>query len=136
MVPGFLEGTGEAAEYLFDTGSGQPTDITPKGASFTEAYKAKWGTAPTYIGLAQYVSMQVMTDAIERAGSLDKEAIINALEQTDYSGEFLGRLVFSQNHEAKAGIPYRVYVAFQIQNGTIQVVWPDEYKTAEIKLPP
>jgi len=135
ITPGLIAETGEASEFLIDPASGQFTDATDEGASFTAAFKERFSRDPTYTALLQYGAMEIMADAIERANSLEKDAIVDALKETDYSGVFIGRVVFSDTNEARAGLPYRAYQTLQVQNGTLQAIWPFDYKTADFKLP-
>jgi branched-chain amino acid transport system substrate-binding protein len=55
-------------------------DVTKK---FEAAYREHFDTFPESYALEAYDSMMIMADAIERAGSLDPDAIIAALEATD-----------------------------------------------------
>jgi ABC-type branched-subunit amino acid transport system substrate-binding protein len=50
---------------------------------FEETYRKKFEIFPESFTLEAYDSMMLMADAIERAGSLDPDAIITALEETD-----------------------------------------------------
>lgn len=53
---------------------------------FIKDYKAKYGEVPSALGALGYDGAFIMADAIKRAGSTDKEAIISALKTTSYDG--------------------------------------------------
>ena len=48
---------------------------------FKEAYQEMWGELPGMMGVATYEGVYVAAEAIRRAGSLDSEAIIKALDE-------------------------------------------------------
>jgi len=50
-----------------------------------------------------YLPMQILADAIERAGSLDKEKVNDALAQTDLNN-ISGRIVFDENQFSRLPI--------------------------------
>jgi branched-chain amino acid transport system substrate-binding protein len=56
----------------------------PKVGTYVENYKAKFdGKVPGMLGADTYDAVYIAKNAIERAGTLNKEAIKNALETTD-----------------------------------------------------
>ena len=48
-----------------------------------------------------YAGIQILADAIERAGSLESEAVIAALSETDMKTISSPRLVFNENQSAR-----------------------------------
>jgi branched-chain amino acid transport system substrate-binding protein len=64
-----------------------------------------------------YDAVQVMADAINRAGEVDSSAIRDALEKTNYLG-ISGRVKFDQNQHSQP----RCSIT-QIQNGVNKVVY-------------
>jgi len=84
--PKLLEIAGRAAEgvYCF---SNPTADYLPAAKDFTAAYKARYKQAPDAYGPLAYDGMKLMADAITRAGSTDKTAIVKALKETkDFNG--------------------------------------------------
>ena len=55
-------------------------------ANFVKEYQAKYGELPTAFAALAYDGAMMMFDAIEKAGSTDAAAIVNALKETDYTG--------------------------------------------------
>jgi branched-chain amino acid transport system substrate-binding protein len=81
--PFFIKAVGKNAQYLFDIVEWE-ADINKPGAKETnEKYKAKYGYNLTGEAVDAYVAMYVIKDALERAGSLDKDAIRKALAETN-----------------------------------------------------
>ncbi len=61
--------------------------------AFEAEYRKHFDTFPESYALEAYDSLRLLADAINRAGSIDADAIISALEATDMQGA-LGRLYF------------------------------------------
>ena len=73
--------------------------ITDKTIPVREAYIEMWGHLPTWTGGATYdVIRFILPDAIERAGTIETEAVIKALEETDLYGT-QGRVAFTSSHD-------------------------------------
>lgn len=70
---------------------------------FYEAYKKRWGSElqAGHMPSEAYDSVFVMAKAMEKAGSLDQDKLIKALEETDYQGS-IGKIRF-KDHEIVFG---------------------------------
>ncbi len=141
--PGFWEGSDGAAEYTvvdLINGGNAPGNITPWTSKFVTAYEARWGIEPEGYGTSSsYMAVYAFKDAIERAGTLDAEAVVAALETMDLMGVY-GRMRFDpKSHQI---IPSddpeegAVGSVFQWQAGQRVVVWPPCAATGELQLPP
>ncbi len=111
--------------------------ITPKTLPYWDAFVKMTGRGgPVYTGPGAYDAVHIYAQAVARAKSVKADAVIKALEETDYIGT-LGRVQFDDNHDVKAG-PGLVNFAFvQWQDGGKQeIVWPSEIRTATAILPP
>jgi branched-chain amino acid transport system substrate-binding protein len=102
--------------------------ITPKTLPFIKKIKSRYGYTPSYCGVC-YDAYQVLKGAIERAGTLDKDAVVAALEKTDYVGAS-GRIAFTQKgeqwvHDVVFGPGYTTTTIIQWINGKPMVIWPD-----------
>ena len=82
----------------FITFGGVPADkLTGKGAEFYANYKAKYNSEPEGYAVYGYEAAKVVLDAIRRAGTKDREAILNAVAETkDFDGA-LGTWSFDEN---------------------------------------
>jgi branched-chain amino acid transport system substrate-binding protein len=81
--PSFLKATGKNARYIFDLVEWE-TDVNKPGAKETnEKFKKRYGYNLAGESVDAYVSMYVLADALERAGSLDPAKIRKALAETN-----------------------------------------------------
>jgi branched-chain amino acid transport system substrate-binding protein len=85
------------------------------------------------------MAVYTLKDAIERAGSLNSDAVVTALEKTDLMGVY-GRIKFNpKNHQVIPSVDPNegaVGTIFQWQAGKRIVVFPPKIAMGEIKLPP
>ncbi|MFQ6015093.1 MAG: ABC transporter substrate-binding protein [Anaerolineae bacterium] len=141
--PGFWEATEGKGEFaianVVNAGNAR-TELTEWAVEFYEAYKERWGIEPEAYGTSSsYMGPYVLKDAIERAGSLDPEAVIKALEETDLMGVY-GRIKFDpQSHQVIPSYDPEegaVGSLLQWQAGERVVIFPPSAAVGEIKLPP
>jgi len=118
----------------------QPIKKWPKTLAFHEAYQKKYGGP---IGAAHgpasaYESVYILKAAIERAGSLDPDAVVAELEKTDYSG-MLGRTRFDKEHQITYGPDPKEAALLGFfqwsKDGKRVIVSPKAVAEAEIWLP-
>ena len=76
-----------------------------------------------------YAAVQILADAIERAGSLDREAIRDAIAATDME-TVSGPVTFRDD-----GTAVITPIYLQYQGGQIQLIWPQEFATADLAYP-
>jgi len=106
---------------------------------YWNAYVKRWGEEPGTESVLGYEALYLLKDAIERAGTLDSDAVIKALEQTDMMG-VRGRIRF----DPKSHIPKfskdpnegLTDTIIQWQKGKRVVVWPLAGAQGPFKLPP
>ncbi|WP_299980664.1 ABC transporter substrate-binding protein [Desulfobacula sp.] len=141
--PGFWKATDGKGEYtlcnVVNAGNA-PSDATPWTMKFYNAYAKKWGVEPEGLGSSSsYMAVYVLKDAIEKAGTLDSDKVITALEQTDVMGVY-GRLRFDpKSHQviaAKDPKDGAVGSILQWQDGKRIVVYPKSIAKGSILLPP
>jgi len=125
----FLEVTGGFGAYETTLNTYARANITDQTIPFWDAFVQEFDTIPIYTA-GTYDAILVLKDAIERAGSLDTDDVIAALEATDLVGA-AGRLVFTgvdtaQPHDVTWGPGYITGVGVQWQDGELKCVWPDE----------
>jgi len=142
--PAMWKETGGKVAYLVGFGGEGGTfpgqEITPLTKPFFEAFKKKWGVEPRGTGnVPSYTVLYMLKDAIERAGTLDVESLITAIEKTDLI-TIGGRLRFDKtNHQAIYGVsPKETLVSqtMQWQDGKRMSIWPPAITVGEFKLPP
>jgi branched-chain amino acid transport system substrate-binding protein len=141
--PGFWKASDGNCEYaVVDVvnGGNAPATITPWTMKFVDAYTKRWGLEPEGYGASSsYMAVYALKDAIERAGTVDPDAVVKALEGIDLEGVY-GRIRFDpKSHQV---IPSQdpkegaVTGVFQWQDGKRVVFWPDAGAAGQLKLPP
>jgi len=118
-----------------------PTKLNPWAERFNQAWIKRWGKEPSgYACSAPYMSLYVLKDAIERANSLESEAVIAALEKTDIKDGVYGRIIFDpkshdivRKHDPAEGA---LGAWFQWQDGKRVSIFPEAVATGDLKLPP
>jgi len=142
--PAMWEQTRGKVAYLVEWGGEGGTlpgqEITPLTKPFFNAFKKRWGVEPRGTGnVPSYTVLYLIKDAIERAGTLDVDALITAIEQTDMITAG-GRLRFDKaSHQAIYGDdPKETLVGQQLQwqDGKRVCIWPPKIAVGEYKLPP
>jgi branched-chain amino acid transport system substrate-binding protein len=143
-APGALKTLGKDIEYSiqveFPIGSSLALKKMPKTGEFLDNFKKKYGKLPeaAAVNSSAYDAVYILAEAIKRAGSLDADKLVTALEATDYRGVG-GRLRFNDKHilifnenPEEAGI----CVIFQWQKGKRVPVYPKFLAEGKVLLPP
>ena len=115
-------------EFIFSTSQWEYHGgiISPETKRFLEDFKALYGFEPSYFAATAYAAGQVLTAAINKAASFDREKVNSTLFGLN-TKSLIGR--FGVN---KRGIQIRNYnLVIQIQQGKKEVVWPQQLITAE-----
>ncbi len=109
---------------------GWSTDLKFQGvAEVLQAHQAKYNKpADALVGVA-YSCIQILANAIERAGRLDKDAIRDNIASTDMT-TVDGPVKFNPD-----GTGQVIGVANQWQNGRQVLVWPREQAVGQIQYP-
>jgi len=124
----FLEVTGGYGAYETTLNTYARVEITDETIDFFDTFIDKFGEIPIYTA-GTYDAIRVLKDAIERAGTLDSDDVVTALEATDLSGP-TGRVVFMGTdtetpHDLTWGPGYVTGLGVQWQDGELVCVWPD-----------
>ena len=133
---GQIEG---ALNVIFELGN-IPSPRWQPSQDFHAAYRARFGRdiQADHGPAPAYESVYVLAEAIEKAGRLDPDAIVTALESTDRIGT-MGRLRFHKGHQAVFGNDPRqeaLACIFQWQkDGKRKIVYPLSIAEGEIVLP-
>ncbi|MCW5839224.1 MAG: amino acid ABC transporter substrate-binding protein [Anaerolineales bacterium] len=128
-TPVWIENLGRAGDYVV-LAPGWHSSMNYAGvAAINARYQAEYGSpALAQVGNA-YAVIQIMADAIERAGTLDRQAIRDAIAATDLD-TVTGHITFFADGTSSVANPL-----VQIVNGTQQVIWPAEFATADFVFP-
>jgi branched-chain amino acid transport system substrate-binding protein len=77
-----------------------------------------------------YALVEILADAIERAGTLDHEAVRDAIAATDGLSTIIGPITFREDGTAPVPNPL-----MQRVGGAIELIWPAESATSELVFP-
>ncbi|MGC8790053.1 MAG: ABC transporter substrate-binding protein [Desulfurella sp.] len=135
----FWKKSNGATEGIISQAEGSPAPITPKTIPFVKEYEKVFGITPAYGGYTTYDAIYVLAQAIKRAKSTNTDALIKALEATNYIGvmghiEFYGK-ESPYAHGIKYGPSYATGVLLQWQHGKLETVWPPHAATAKVIIP-
>lgn len=127
-------------EFAGEGGTLPGQEITALTKPYFDAFKKRWGDEPRGTGnVPSYTVLHLIKDAIERAGTLDVDALVTAIEQTDMV-TVGGRLRFDKtNHQAIYGTNPKETLMGQLlqwQDGKRVCIWPSLIASGEYKLPP
>jgi len=124
LRPEFIEQAGKAGESLMWSPLTLDPVNNPEHKAFAEKIQKRWNVTLTSDHGSGYDGVNNALDSIQRAGSLDPKAIVEALSKLQNKG-ILGRYVFDQkSHTIKDGADFLPVPAAQIKDGKSKVIWP------------
>jgi branched-chain amino acid transport system substrate-binding protein len=127
----FIAAAGQDAEYALGMSLYEPSLPSEGNKEFVKTYREKYNGDPGYYAAFGFVAGTVLEAAVKQAGSIDIEKVRDVLT-TLKLGTVMGK------HEVDPATYMQIGVRgllVQIQNGKREVIWPEEFKTAEPKLP-
>ncbi|HVN22479.1 MAG TPA: ABC transporter substrate-binding protein [Syntrophorhabdales bacterium] len=141
--PGFWKASGGRTEYLLVNlvnAGNSPSKTTPWTMKFCDAYKKKWGLEPEGYGTSSsYMAVYQLKAAIEKANSVDSDAVVKGLEDIDIMGVY-GRMRFDKkSHEIIPSLDPKegaVTSIIQWQAGKRVQVFPPKAADGKILYPP
>jgi len=124
-----------SADYIADGTLGWNIPITKVTGQFCDAISKKLSTSCN-VGThgVNYDAVNVLVNAIQAAGTLNPDALVTALQQTDYIGAS-GRIVFTSAHQALLAPGYVELPIIEWINGQVSVVHPQKF-AAKAYVPP
>jgi branched-chain amino acid transport system substrate-binding protein len=118
-------------EGIFYAVSWHPDTDTPMNAEFVAAYKAKYdGAVPAEDAADGFAAAQVLQAAVEATGGLDQAAIRDYLHANPVD-TILGTLSWDET-----GAPEQAFLLAQWQDGTSQIVLPEDLATTDTIVAP
>jgi branched-chain amino acid transport system substrate-binding protein len=128
---GFPEAVGPLAEGTMVFGYWTANNGNVGGQALYDATKAQFGEGQATHGyIACYAMVQILADAISRAGSTEPDAINNALGQTKDLPTVLAKITIGSDH--RGVIPVS---ALQWQGHKQVTVWPLDQATGKLEAP-
>jgi branched-chain amino acid transport system substrate-binding protein len=128
-VPTWAESLGSSGDYVM-LAPGWHNSVKYPGVDELNAKHQELMKRPAdpIVG-PSYAVIQILANAIERAGKLDRAAIRDAIAATDMD-TVMGHITFKE--DGTGNVPF---VVLQYQNGKSQLVWPKDFATAEFAYP-
>jgi len=132
----FWEATEGKCEHIAIVGypvvAGYP--LTSKTVSTGDAYVERWGEEISGSAAVAFDTVRfILPDAIERAGTIETDAVIEALETVDVETSLARRFVFTSSHDimlvwegSSMSTEYSFMCLFQWQDGLQVPVFPIE----------
>jgi branched-chain amino acid transport system substrate-binding protein len=119
--------TGGKGEYVTTATAFARYGATPSTISFHDRFEKKYGEFPGH-GAMSHEAIMIYKGAVEKAGTLDSDKLVPALEKTDYTGAAY-RFVFRGMddpfpHDVKTGPGYAIAPMVQWVKGEQLAVWP------------
>jgi ABC-type branched-subunit amino acid transport system substrate-binding protein len=101
-----------------------------------DALLERWGEVRTY-AVASYDTVRfILSDALKRAGTIETDPVIKALETTNVETSMAGRFAFTSSHDiliGEAGMgtigeAHMLYSVWQWQDAELVPVFPDKLR--------
>lgn len=130
--PKIIKDLGTGADGIMDVNYrwNPNSDLTSKVLT---AYKDKYGDEMSPHAMYGYTAIEVIADALERAGSIDKTKLRDAIAQTNLTNHILPQDAIQFNEKGE-NVNAKT-VLLQIQNGKQVIVYPEKYAQAKINFP-
>jgi len=121
-----------------------PVKAVPKSMTFNENFGKKWGEEARkrlsgHGPGPSYDAVYIIANAFEQAKTVEPDAVVKAIEQTDMQG-VVGRIRFSKDHQVVYGFDPKetaLGVGFQWKKPGVRVpIFPEVVAEAKIELPP
>jgi branched-chain amino acid transport system substrate-binding protein len=126
-LPDWRQAAGPLADDAFSTSMWEPVDSVayPQSRDFAEAFRSRYGMDPSYHAATAYASGQILEAGIRIAGTVDPQAVRDAISSLD-TYTVLGRFAVD-----RAGVQVKRFeMVVQWQKGRKEIVWPAEVRTA------
>ena len=125
----------DAAAYTLCATQWAPTmaykdDVFGTAGDFAKLFEDTYGYAPPYQAAESAAAVEVFADAFERAGTLDKEAVRDAIAATDMQ-TFYGNIKFDETGKNTA----KPMAMYQVLDGDFKVVAPSAFAETEAVIP-
>jgi branched-chain amino acid transport system substrate-binding protein len=127
----FITAAGKDGEFALGMSLYETSVKTKGNDNFVKEFKAKFNYEPGYYAGFGYAGVTVLEEAIKKAGSLDQDAIRDVLTKLE-TETVLGHHKVDPQTGLQLGVKG---LLVQVRDGKREVVWPDEVRTAEPRIP-
>ncbi len=127
----YLKAAGKDAEGAIGMSLYEPTLKTAGNAEFVKNFEARYHYQPGYYSSFGYTAVVVLEAAVKKAGSFDQDKLRDVLTTMK-----MDTIMGKHEVDPKTGMQLGIRgLLVQVQNGKREIVWPDDLKTADAKLP-
>jgi branched-chain amino acid transport system substrate-binding protein len=143
--PDFYKGVGSYGEYMMLQSRfspyAAPMETEDAHAAFVQNFEKRWGGFPGMMGVATYEAVYVGAQAVENAGSLNKDKIRVALNDLEIPQmiEVMkdGSITFSDDYRESKFDLYLAQLKWDQAAGETRpiIVWPESLEETEFVLP-
>ncbi|AXR82987.1 ABC transporter substrate-binding protein [Natrarchaeobaculum sulfurireducens] len=142
QLPTYYDQTDGACRYGFGQISATAeSEIGALTDEFVTAYESAHGDTPVYNGYHTYDGIRLFAQAVEQAGTLESDTLVETLEEASLDGTVGTVEFYDRDHEFAHDFVYHenemLYFQWQERDGegVQEIVWPDEHATAEFVSP-
>ena len=128
-LPDFLKSAREAAEYTVSVTQWTADAQWPGSREWAAQFQARSNYEASYHSVQTYISLKVLADAFNRAGSTEKHRLRDAIRATRMDSVF-GPISFDE-----AGQNDHPVAITQVLNGKFVTVWPPSAAVRQAVLP-
>lgn len=121
---------GEAGEGVVLSTPWHPGLDLPGTEAVNERHIEDVGRPADPVVGSAYALVEILADAIERAGTLDHDAVRDAVAATDGLSTIIGPIAFREDGTAPVPNPH-----MQRIGGAIELIWPGESATSDLVYP-
>jgi len=129
-APTWGENLGKDGDYVIHMPGWHNAAKYPGVAELNAKYQAKVGRPGDVLTGPSYALVQIVADALHRAGKTDGESLRTALAQTDLSNTVIGSVKFNAD-----GTGVVDTLLPQWQNGKSELIWPKDQASAPARYP-
>lgn len=117
-LPDFLKGAGDTAEYTISVTQWTPDAKWTGSREWADKFRARFNYEPSYHSVQAYMSLMILADAIERAGSTERVSVRDAIKTSALDS------VFGPIHFNEVGQNEHQVAITQVLNGRFVTIWP------------
>jgi branched-chain amino acid transport system substrate-binding protein len=133
--PQYKESLGATGDYVAGVDVWIPGMKLPESVAWMKKFNKLYpDRTPEYWAPLAYTNLMTVVDAIRKAGTTEKEKVIQALAKTDYNSP-LGRITFKKSEEGGLHQAIDEQIITQWQKGVSEVVFPKSKATANLLYP-
>ena len=145
QLPSYYQSVNGACLYGVTQTSATPqSEVTERTQPFVQAYNEQFDGYPVYTGYITYDAIKLYAQMVEQTGTTNADELVSAFEDASFTAT-TGTLEFYGQDQEHPHDPvygedtiYPVFLQWQEDdngNGVQEVVWPEQYKTADYQQP-